>query len=62
MTLPPKSPEAAAMEEWLSKLIHHPDGTITNPDGIDDPEFFESLEEIRRLWREAPIRDPFAEL
>ena len=42
------------------RLMFHPDGSITNPDGIDDPVFFEALEEIRAVSRGQELRDPFA--
>ncbi len=42
------------------RLKFHPDGSITNPDGIDDPDFFEALEEIRTISRREDLRDPFA--
>ncbi len=42
------------------RLKFHPDGSITNPDGIDDPTFFEALEEIRVMSRREELRDPFA--
>ena len=42
------------------QLQFHPDGSITNPDGIDDPAFFEALEEIRASSMRENLRDPFA--
>ncbi|MFU8832189.1 MAG: hypothetical protein ACNA7J_08545 [Wenzhouxiangella sp.] len=42
------------------RLRFHPDGTVTNPDGIDDPEFFKALDEIRAESRREVPRDPFA--
>lgn len=42
------------------RLKFHPDGSVTNPDGIDDPAFFEALEEIRFMSRRKELRDPFA--
>lgn len=44
-----------------TRLIFHEDGTVTNPDAIDDPEFFASLDRIREEDRQTPPRDPFAE-
>lgn len=38
----------------------HADGSITNPDGIDDPGFFEALDEVRSASRQESPRDPFA--
>jgi type III restriction enzyme len=43
------------------RLVYHRDGTVTNPRGIDDPQFFEDLEDIQRRNREASLRDPFAD-
>lgn len=42
------------------RLKFHPDGSVTNPDGIDDPAFFDALEEIRAQSRREEMRDPFA--
>ncbi|MGH8652818.1 MAG: hypothetical protein ACREYE_11915 [Gammaproteobacteria bacterium] len=53
----PKDPLQALRE----RLIFHPDGSVTNPDGIDDPAFFEALEDIRRRSRFESPRNPFAE-
>ena len=53
----PKDPLQALRE----RLIFHPDGSVTNPDGIDDPEFFEDLEDIRRRSRFESPRDLFAD-
>jgi len=44
-----------------ARLIFHDDGTVTNPDGIDEPEFFAAVERIREEDRRTPPRDPFAE-
>ena len=57
----PEKPEADPLTALKNKLIFHPDGTVTNPDGIDDPAFFEDLEDIRRRSRFSPPRDPFAD-
>lgn len=43
-----------------ARLVFHDDGTVTNPDGIDDPELFASIERIREEDRQTPPRDPFA--
>ena len=50
--------------EWdafKAQLIQQPDGSWTNPNGIEDEGFFEALEEIRheRLMQQAP-RQPIA--
>lgn len=50
-----------ALQALRERLIFHPDGSVTNPDGIDDPEFFEDLEDIRRRSRLESARDPFAD-
>ena len=34
-------------ERWKSRLVRHLDGTLFNPEGIDE-SFFRSLEEVRR--------------
>ncbi len=47
------------IDTWLQRLVYHPDGTVTNPQGIDDPQFFEDLENIRR--NSGRLRDPFEE-
>lgn len=49
------------LQAWVKKLVFNADGSVTNPDGIDDPEFFESLNEIREASRNRPPRDPFAD-
>lgn len=61
-----ESPAEEAAEDplqvWAKKLIFHPDGTVTNPDGIDDAGFFEALDQIREDSRREKPRDPFADL
>jgi plasmid stability protein len=59
---PPASPAADPLQTWAQKLVFHPDGAVTNPDGIDDPDFFASLDRIREHNRREPLRDPFADL
>ncbi len=49
------------LQRWVRKLEFHDDGTVTNPDGIDDPQFFETLEQIREEDRRRGLRDPFAD-
>lgn len=46
--------------ELKKRLKFHSDGSVTNPDGIDDPAFFDALEEIRAMSRREELRDPFA--
>jgi len=49
------------LQALRERLIFHPDGSVTNPDGIDDPGFFEDLEDIRRRSRFESPRDPFVD-
>ncbi len=35
------------LQSYLRRLTILADGTVVNPDGIDDAEFFDSLEELR---------------
>ncbi|RQW80803.1 MAG: hypothetical protein EHM62_05410 [Methylococcus sp.] len=51
--------EANSLDALKNRLIHNADGTYTNPDGIDDPEFFTELEHIRESNRKEPFHDPF---
>lgn len=41
-------------------LRFHTDGSITNPDGIGDPGFFEALDENRAAGRAESPRSPFS--
>jgi plasmid stability protein len=41
------------------RLIFHPDGSVSNPDGIGEPDFFKAIEEIRTQSRLEELRDPF---
>lgn len=58
---PPDQPAEDPLETLMKKLVFHPDGTITNPFGIEDPAFFEALDEIREASRRQKPRDPFAD-
>ena len=49
-----------ALQALKDCLLFKPDGTATNPDGIDDPEFFQALDEIRCQSRREVSRDPLA--
>jgi len=49
------------LQALRDRLRFNPDGTVANPDGIDDPEFFEALDEIRAESRREVPRDLFAE-
>ena len=57
---PPESPANDPLHGWLDRLEFHADGSVTNPDGIEDEAFFQALEEIREADRASPPRDPFA--
>ncbi|MFP4209558.1 MAG: hypothetical protein ACLFSC_13010 [Wenzhouxiangella sp.] len=48
------------IEALKQRLEFRSDGSVMNPDGIDDPAFFEALEEIRVQSRREQLRDPFA--
>lgn len=54
-----EEPEANSLAALKNRLILNADGTYTNPDGIDDPEFFSELERIRESNRKEPLNDPF---
>lgn len=58
---PPPPAADDPLQAWAKKLVFHADGTVSNPDGIDDPAFFEALDQIREASRRAPPRDPFAD-
>lgn len=49
-----------ALQALKDCLRFNPDGTVTNPDGIDDPEFFQALDEIRAESRREVARDSLA--
>lgn len=49
------------LQRWVQKLEFHTDGSVTNPDGIDDPGFLHALEGVREENRRRPVRDPFAD-
>ena len=57
----PAANDEDPLQNLMRKLIFHPDGTITNPYGIDDPGFFEALDNIREQNRQHTPRDPFAD-
>lgn len=57
----PDKPAEDPLEALKNKLVFHPDGTVTNPFGIDDPAFFEALDQIREESRRERPRDPFAD-
>jgi len=53
--------EADRLQAWLNKLEIDADGTVVNPDGIDDPDFYRALDEVREESRRRAPRDPFAD-
>lgn len=57
----PATSDEDPLQAWAKKLLFHPDGTVTNPDGIDDSSFFESLDDIRAESRKRDARDPFSD-
>lgn len=56
------TPAEDPLQAWAKKLIFHSDGSVTNPDGIDDPDFFKALDQIREESRRETPRDPFADV
>lgn len=59
-----KTARSARDSEWKAfeaKLQKLPDGSYFNPEGIDDPAFFEALESIRAESRNWQPRNPFAD-
>ena len=60
---PPQRRSEPPSDEWqafLSTLELQPDGSYINPNGIDDPAFFEALDEVRsgRLREQAALFEP----
>lgn len=53
-------PGADRLDTLKRRLRFHADGSITNPDGIEDPAFFEALDEIRTASRNESPCDPFS--
>jgi plasmid stability protein len=43
------------------RMVFHADGTVTNPAGIDDAQFFSALDELRTESRRGGLRDPLEE-
>lgn len=56
----PQEPDP--LQAYLHKLVVQGDGRITNPEGIDDPAFFQALDEVRDENRRHGPHDPFAEM
>ncbi len=42
------------------RLVFRSDGTVENPDALDDPAWFAALDELRADSRRDAPRDPFA--
>ncbi len=57
---PADPPANDPLHAWLERLERHADGSVTNPDGIEDEAFFQALEAIREADRASAPRDPFA--
>ncbi len=58
---PPEAPTDDPVQAWRDRLVFHADGSVTNPDGIDDEAFFEAVQQVRDADRVCPPHDPFAE-
>jgi hypothetical protein len=62
---PPQRRAEPPTEEWqafLATLERQPDGSYINPNGIDDPAFFQALDEARsgRLREQAALFESVA--
>lgn len=49
------------VQAFGQRLVFHADGTVTNPAGVDDEQFFAALDDVRADSRRSGLRDPFAE-
>ena len=58
-TQKPRNSEWTAFKAKLQKL---PDGSYFNPDGIDDPAFFQALEDMRAESGNRQPRNSFADI
>jgi hypothetical protein len=58
---PPQKRSDDPLQALMNKLVFEADGSVTNPDGIDDAAFFEALEDIRTRSRSTTPRDPFVD-
>lgn len=47
------------VEALARRLVFLPDGTVSNPDGLDDATYFDTLEVARADSRREPVRNPF---
>lgn len=57
----PAANDTDPLQAWASKLVRSADGSLSNPDGIDEPAFFAALDAMRKQSRKDAPRDPFAE-
>lgn len=58
----PAASDTDPLKAWAGKLVRGADGSISNPDGIDDPEFFGALDAMRQQSRKRAPHDPFADV
>ena len=58
----PAANDTDPLQAWAGKLVLGADGSISNPDGVDDPEFFGALDAIRQQSRKQAPRDPLADV
>ena len=58
----PAANDTDPLQAWAGKLVLGADGSISNPDGVDDPEFFGALDTIRQQSRAQAPRDPLADV
>lgn len=56
----PQEPSAnGPVQAWCARLVFHEDGSVTNPEGIEDDAFFAALDRVRADDRATAPRDPF---
>ena len=48
------------LQDLRKRLQFHADGGISNPGGIEDPGFFQALDDIREVSRKESPRDAFS--
>jgi hypothetical protein len=58
---PPGAPTAPPdpVQAFGQRPVIGADGTVTNPAGLDDDDFFNTLDDIRESDRSDALRDPF---
>ena len=61
LEVPPEPPANDPLRAWWARLEFHADGSVTNPEGIEEEAFFRALDEVREADRASPLRDPFAD-